>query len=77
MGQNDPIKPNRGANGDKRVSRPSFELRICLAAKKLEEQAWQLPPGRERDALLKRARLLNAEDHIRDWLSSPSLQSPK
>jgi hypothetical protein len=76
MGQKDPIKRRKRMTAAERASRPSFEARISQAAQVLQEPAFQLPPGKERDALLRRARLMNA-DHVRDWLSSPGLQAPK
>jgi hypothetical protein len=75
MGQKDPIRHRMSPI--ERLSRPSFEVRISLAAKELEAKAWQLPPGAERDAMLRRARQLSAEDHLPEWLTSPGLQSSK
>jgi hypothetical protein len=77
MGQKDPIKSRKRMSLEERQSRPLFEPRISQAAQDLEEQAWLMPPGPERDALLRRARALNTEEHLRDWVSSrpPSLQS--
>jgi hypothetical protein len=56
MGQKEPIKPRRRMSREERASRPSFEARISQAAKELEEKAWSMPPGLERDAILGRAR---------------------
>jgi hypothetical protein len=36
-----------------------------------------LPPGRERDALLKKASQADTLANIEEWLSSPGLQPPK
>jgi len=57
-----------------RMSRPSFEMRISHRARELEKQAWQMPPGPERDQLLRRARQLDMVTHLDDWLSSPGLK---
>ncbi|WP_441280001.1 hypothetical protein [Bradyrhizobium sp. 63_E2_N1_3] len=56
----------------------SLEERMAeQAAAKLKTLADRLPPGVERDALLKRARTAEIGAHISDWLRSPGLQSPK
>ena len=77
MGQKEPIKPRQRMSREERASRPSFEARISQAAKELEEKAWAMPPGPERDALLRRARQMDITGHLREWLSSPGLQPPK
>lgn len=40
------------------------------------DEAQTLPPGKERDALLKKARQLDTASHINEWLSSPGLRPP-
>lgn len=40
-------------------------------------KAAKLPPGPERDALLKQARQLDTSAHMDDWASSPGLRPPK
>nr|WP_249132560.1 hypothetical protein [Bradyrhizobium diazoefficiens] len=45
-------------------------------AAKLKDQASQMPPGPERDALLKRARIADTGAHLSQWLSSSGLQPP-
>ena len=77
MGQKEPLKPRRRMNSDERASRPSFEARVSQAAKELEQKAWGMPPGPERDNLLRRARQMDVTSHLREWLSSPGLQPPK
>lgn len=77
MGQREPIKPRQRMSREERASRPSFEARISQAAKELEDKAWAMPPGPERDGLLKRARQMDVTSHLREWLSSPGLQPPK
>jgi hypothetical protein len=44
------------------------------AAKK---EAQNLPYGREREALVRKARQLDTASQINQWLSSPGLQPPK
>lgn len=60
-----------------RASRPAFDEQVSEAAKDLEDRAGRLPPGPERDALLRRARRMDVARHINAWLSSPGLQPPK
>lgn len=40
-------------------------------------KAAKLPPGPERDALLKEARQLDTAIHLNEWASSPGLRPPK
>jgi len=40
-------------------------------------KAATLPPGPERDALLKQARQLDTAIHLNEWASSPGLRPPK
>jgi hypothetical protein len=51
--------------------------RIASFARETKEKASQLPPGPERDALLKKARLADTASHVEDWANSPGLQPPK
>jgi hypothetical protein len=54
----------------------TFEDQIAAEKAQLEAQAADLPPGPEKDALLKKIRQLETASHINEWLSSPGLQSP-
>lgn len=45
-------------------------------ARRCEAEASRLPPGSERDALLKRARQANTAAHISNWAESPGLKPP-
>ncbi|MBR0931715.1 hypothetical protein JQ561_34335 [Bradyrhizobium diazoefficiens] len=54
----------------------SLEDRMADQAAKLKDQASQMPPGPERDALLKRARIADTGAHLSQWLSSSGLQPP-
>jgi hypothetical protein len=51
---------------EQRASRPTFEERVSQAAKDLENQAWRLPPGPERDNLLRRARRMDVANHMNE-----------
>jgi RNA polymerase-binding transcription factor DksA len=54
----------------------SFKDRLAEWAEKIREQAAQLPPGTERDAMLKRASQADTAAHLDDWANSPGLQPP-
>ena len=42
-----------------------------------KNEAQKLPYGKEREALVRKARQLEAASQINQWLSSPGLQPPK
>ena len=45
-------------------------------AEEVREQASSLPPGPERENLLKRASRADTAAHIDEWVNSSGLQSP-
>jgi hypothetical protein len=51
--------------------------RIETWAKEVREQAGKLPPGPEREALLKKLRQARTAAHIEEWANSPGLKPPK
>ena len=55
----------------------SFEERLAEQARSLREQAKTMPPGIEREGLIRRARQAETASHMNDWLSSPGRASPK
>jgi hypothetical protein len=55
----------------------SLQDRIGEWANNLRAQAAQLPPGPERDGLLKKVRRAEAAMHLDDGGNSSGLQSPK
>ena len=55
----------------------SLEDRLNAFSQDLREKALQLPPGPEKDSLLRRARLADTTSHLGDWANSPGLQPPK
>jgi hypothetical protein len=61
-------KTRKRFSRQERASRPAFEERISQAAKDLEDQAWRMPPGPRRDALLRRARQMDLANNINEWL---------
>jgi hypothetical protein len=55
----------------------SFHDRLATWANQVREQADSLPPGPERDALLKKASQADTAAHLEDWANSTGLQPPK
>jgi hypothetical protein len=54
----------------------TFDERLASEAQRLKEQAKTMPPGVERDALIRRARQAETASHMNEWLTSPGLASP-
>nr|WP_082190788.1 hypothetical protein [Bradyrhizobium pachyrhizi] len=46
-------------------------------AKRLRKEARGIPPGVEREKLIRQARKAEAAACVQEWLSSPGLQAPK
>jgi len=59
------------------MQRRHIEEGLAEESKRLREQAYHLPMGHEREALLKRASLADTASHLFEWLTSPGLQPPK
>jgi hypothetical protein len=55
----------------------SFEERLINEARRLHEEAEGMPPGLERDQLIRKARQAETASHMSDWLASTELQPPK
>lgn len=55
----------------------SLEERLLRQAEQIRLQAEGMPPGQEREQLLKKARDADMGAHIEEWLRSPGLQPPK
>jgi hypothetical protein len=55
----------------------SLEERLRHQSKRIRLKADSLPPGEERDQLLKKVRDVDMAARIQDWLRSPGLQPPK
>ena len=55
----------------------SFEERLLGAAEDARTAARKLPPGKEREILLRSARESEAAVTINRWISSPGLRAPK
>ena len=54
----------------------SLKERLAAWAKQVHEQAEALPPGPERDDLLKKAHQADTAAHIDDWANSTGLLPP-
>jgi hypothetical protein len=52
----------------------SLEDRLITDARKSRERARELPPGKERDTLLERAR---QDENVAGWFTSSALQLPR
>ena len=62
----------------RRQSTPhTFEDQIAAEKARIEAQVAKLPPGPQKDGLVKKLRQLETASHINDWLSSPGLQPPR
>jgi hypothetical protein len=55
----------------------SLETRLAEEAKRLREEAKLLPPGAQREQLLRKARQCETGSHVSEWLASPELQPPR
>jgi hypothetical protein len=55
----------------------SLEERLAQEANRLREEAKLLPPGGEREALLRKARQAETGSHMSEWLTSPGLRPPE
>jgi hypothetical protein len=51
--------------------------RIASFAREIREKASRLPPGKERDDLLRRAQLADTAFDLSDWANSPRSQPAK
>ena len=54
----------------------SFGERLAEEAQRLRDRAQALPPGVERDELIRKARQTDTASHMNEWLTSPGLASP-
>jgi len=61
----------------RRKQTTSFDERLQRAANEARQSAEQLPPGPQRDMLLKKASQAETAAHINEWLASPGLRSPR
>ena len=55
----------------------SLEEQWRAEAETLKRESEQLPPGKEREELLRKARQLETASHVNEWLSSPGSAPPR
>ena len=55
----------------------TFSDSLVREAERLRRKAVTAPTGKERQALLRKARQTETAAHIDKWLSSPGLQAPR
>jgi hypothetical protein len=55
----------------------TLDQRLSEQAERLRKEAQGMPPGVERDDLLRRARQAEAAAHMQEWITSPGLRSPQ
>lgn len=55
----------------------SFKARLLVYAQQTREAALRLPPGSQREMLLRQARASETAAQIDKWISSPGLQPPE
>jgi hypothetical protein len=55
----------------------SFDERLAREARRVREQAKTMPPGIERESLLRKLRQTETALHVNEWLTSRRLQPPK
>ena len=65
------------AKRNRRKNVTSTTERLLAAAAEARKQAALLPPGIEREDLLRKAREAEAAASMNEWLTSPGLQPPK
>ena len=53
-----------------------LEERLAKEATRLREEARALPPGADRDELIRLARQAETGSHMSEWLRSPGLKAP-
>jgi len=55
----------------------TFPDRLSDFARETRERAENLPPGPEKDEMLRKARQADNASDVNEWLNSPGLQPPK
>jgi hypothetical protein len=58
------------------TGKPTIEEKWRQLSEAAKTEAEKLPYGKERDALVRKARQLQTASQINQWLSSPELKSP-
>ena len=60
-----------------RQPKPPLRDLLALEAVRIRDAAKGFLPGLQRDAMLRKARLVQTASHINDWLASRGLQPPR
>lgn len=55
----------------------ALEIRLAEEARALRAQAKSLPPGVERDSIIRKARQAETGSQMSEWLRSPGLRPPQ
>jgi hypothetical protein len=55
----------------------SFQDRLATFAEDVRDKAAKLPPGIEREYMLRKARQADTAARLDDWANSPGFQPPK
>jgi hypothetical protein len=55
----------------------SLEVRLAEEAKRLREEAKLLPPGAQRNEVIRKARQAETASHLNEWLTSSGLRPPE
>lgn len=55
----------------------TLDERLAREAERLRAEVQEMPPGLEREHLLRKAKQAETASHMNDWLRSPGLQPPK
>jgi hypothetical protein len=58
-------------------NQPSLAERLASETVRLTDGAKALRPGREQDAMVRKARLMETASQINDWLTSPGQRAPR
>jgi hypothetical protein len=53
-----------------------FDQRLMQEALRIQEQVKSMPPGKNRELLVRKVRQLKTALHVNEWLSSPELKTP-
>jgi len=57
--------------------KPPLRDLLALEALRIRDAAKAFLPGLQRDAMLRKARLVETASHINDWLASAGLRAPR
>ena len=55
----------------------SLEARVCEETMRLRAETKLLPPGAQREEMIRKARQAEIASHMNEWLTSPGLRPPE